>query len=206
MSQGGKIQALNNAIREVIPHMRATAEQHPEADVLVRAVTFADGARWHIGEPASVQTFHWPEVSASGLTDLGAALSLVAEGLSFPSGYRGWRPVLVLAADGEPTDDFEAGLRKLESTPWGAKSLRVAIAIGRDANQEKLRRFVGNDEYPILQANNADELVHWLRWASTAVVGVASSPVPGPGGRRSTFDAPPPPPPPGDVSIEVSTW
>ena len=44
MEQGGKIQALNNAVREATPHMRQMADQNPYADVLVRAVRFADGS------------------------------------------------------------------------------------------------------------------------------------------------------------------
>ena len=37
---GGKIQALNHAIREAIPHMREVAHGNPNAEVLVRAIKF----------------------------------------------------------------------------------------------------------------------------------------------------------------------
>ncbi len=48
MSDDGKIQALNTAIREAIPHMKKVAEDNPNAQVLVRAVKFSNGAQWHI--------------------------------------------------------------------------------------------------------------------------------------------------------------
>ena len=41
MSQDGKIQTLNMAIREAIPHMRKAADDNPHANLLVRAVSFA---------------------------------------------------------------------------------------------------------------------------------------------------------------------
>ena len=42
----GKIQALNHAIREAIPHMRSAAQENPHATVFVNAIRFADEARW----------------------------------------------------------------------------------------------------------------------------------------------------------------
>jgi hypothetical protein len=43
MAVDGKTQALNNAIREAIPHMRNVASDNPNADVLVRAIKFLAG-------------------------------------------------------------------------------------------------------------------------------------------------------------------
>ncbi len=40
MAEGGKIEALNNAIREVIPAMRKAAEGNPEVQFFVRAIRF----------------------------------------------------------------------------------------------------------------------------------------------------------------------
>ena len=41
MGSDGKIQALNTAIREAVPHMQRVADENPNAHVLVRAVKFA---------------------------------------------------------------------------------------------------------------------------------------------------------------------
>jgi hypothetical protein len=41
MSVDGKIQALNQAIRESIPQMRSAARDNPNAQLLVRALTFS---------------------------------------------------------------------------------------------------------------------------------------------------------------------
>jgi hypothetical protein len=60
--------------------------------------------------------------------------------------------------------------------PWGRRAVRIAVAIGEDADQDALRLFVANPEIPVLQANNAETLVNYIRWASTAVLKAASSP------------------------------
>jgi len=204
MDQDGKIQALNNAIREAIPSMRRVANENPYADVFVRAVRFSSGAEWHIPTPTLVQQFEWADLQAGGVTDLGQALKLVAGQLhSPPMTSRGLPPVLVLVSDGQPTDGFEEGLQAVLATDWGRKSVRIAIAIGQDADYDVLKRFSSPDLEP-LQANNADTLVSFIKWASTAVLqsvsctgrlgstgGVVPVPVPQPlsGGAAAVGDA-----------------
>lgn len=177
MSVAGKIQALNNAIREAIPHMQRVARENPHAQVLVRAVRFHSGAHWHVPTPTPVEDFRWEDLRADGVTDMGEALELVARELHIPPmSDRALPPVLVLVSDGQPTDNFDKGLQALLREPWGRKAVRIAIAIGDDADHEVLQRFIGHPELRPLQANNPDALVRYIKWASTAVVQAASSP------------------------------
>jgi uncharacterized protein YegL len=177
MGNDGKIQALNTAIREAIPHMQKVADDNPHAQVLVRAVSFGSGAQWHISQPTPVSDFQWTDLTASGETDMGKALVAVADQLKIPPMTdRALPPVLVLLSDGQPTDDFESGLRALLEQPWGKKAVRIAIAIGGDADQEVLQRFIGNSEVKPLAANSPEALVKYIKWASTAVLKSASSP------------------------------
>lgn len=46
MAVDGKIQVLDTAIREALPHMRQVADENPNAEVLVRALKFSSGAQW----------------------------------------------------------------------------------------------------------------------------------------------------------------
>ncbi|MCP4347690.1 MAG: VWA domain-containing protein [Desulfobacterales bacterium] len=177
MSIEGKIQALNNAIREAIPHMQAVAGENPNADVLVRAVKFSNSAQWHISQPTPVADFKWTDLAADGLTDMGKALTMIAEQLKIPPMTdRALPPVLVLISDGQPTDDFGKGLAALMDLPWGKKAVRIAIAIGEDADHQVLQKFIGHSELKPLQANNAEQLVNYIKWVSTAVLQSASSP------------------------------
>lgn len=171
MRADGKIQALNVAISEALPSLRAAAQSNMSADVMVRAVTFSTGAQWHCPDPIPVGEFRWQPVEAGGFTDMGAALSLVAEGLQVPPmPARGLSPVLVLVSDGQPTDNFADGLRQLLDTTWGSRAIRLAIAIGRDADRNVLQTFIGREsgQRPVL-ANNPDAIIAAIRWASTAV-------------------------------------
>jgi uncharacterized protein YegL len=206
MSGGGKIQSLNTAIREALPNMRRVARENPNAQVLVRVLTFSDGARWVVAEPTPVESFAWRDLTAGGVTDLGMALSMVAEVLRVPPmSSRALQPVLTLLSDGHPTDDWERGLRELLQQPWGAKSIRIAIAIGRDADHEVLQRFIGDPSRKPLTANNSAELSDLIQWASTAVVQLASSPPVG----QTAGDVPTPVFVPSGVALTAdipSTW
>jgi len=89
----------------------------------------------------------------------------------------------VLISDGQPTDDFDTGLGRLMRQPWAQKAVRLAIAMGHDADLEVLQQFIGAEpagggrspRRP-LQASNATSLAQYIQWASTAVVGAASMP------------------------------
>ena len=177
MSIDGKIQALNTAIRDAIPHMQEVAKENPNAEVLVRALKFSSGVQWHISQPTPVADFKWTDLSIEGLTEMGKALRTVAEQLEIGKmGERALPPVLVLISDGQPTDDFYGGLKALMDTPWGKKAVRISIAIGKDADMEVLQEFIGHPEIQPLLANNAEQLVRFIRWVSTAVLKAASSP------------------------------
>ncbi|MGC9520549.1 MAG: vWA domain-containing protein [Anaerolineae bacterium] len=177
MKTDGKIQALNVAIREAIPHMQKVASENPNAQVLVRAIKFSNGAQWHISQPTPVEDFKWEDLKADGVTDMGKALSMVAEQLKIPPMTdRALPPVLVLISDGQPTDSFEKGLKELMDQPWGKKAVRIAIAIGSDADYDVLQKFIGHVEIKPLQANNPEALVNYIKWVSTAVLKSASSP------------------------------
>jgi uncharacterized protein YegL len=178
MAADGKIQALNNAIRETIPHLRDVAVDNPFAQMLVRALTFSTGARWHIEQPTPVESLVWTDLVAGGFTDLGAALTALAAELEVPPmEQRALPPALVLISDGQPTDDWEDGLARLLTSPWGSRSVRLAIAIGRDAERSVLQEFIGRDDVEPGTANNPEQLAQMIRWASTVASRVASTPV-----------------------------
>jgi len=52
MANGGKIQTLNNAIREALPNMKEVAAKNCEADFFVRAITFSNGPSGILRNPS----------------------------------------------------------------------------------------------------------------------------------------------------------
>jgi uncharacterized protein YegL len=175
----GKIHALNNAIRDAIPLLVTLADNNPEAQVLVRAVKFSKGADWHIKDPMPVTDLRWTDLAAEReRTDMGKALELVASALRIPPMVqRALPPALVLASDGNPTDDFEGGLATLAAEFWGNHAVRIPIAIGRDANRRRLAKFGSSQEFGVLSADNPESLLDQIRFASTAAMQIASQPL-----------------------------
>ena len=138
MAAQGKMQALNQAIRQSLPGMARVARENPEARVLVRAVRFADRAHWHIAEPTPVEQLEWQDLQAGGITAMGEALELLAAQLDFDvsvSDLLSWQPlgftlpaqgvtsatVAVSVADAV-TVDIESDLQGIQidlPMPWG---------------------------------------------------------------------------------------
>jgi uncharacterized protein YegL len=152
-------------------------------------VSFASGASWHINDPTPVDQFTWEDLHTYGGTDMGAAFRLAAGALQTPPmPQRALPPVLALVSDGQPTDDWRSGLRAIDDTPWGKRAVRVALAIGDDADKSMLKEFLANPELEPLQAKNPRQLAAAIRWMSTAVK-AASTPRADGGG---PVQAPPP--------------
>lgn len=177
---GEKINTVNNAIQECIPEMVSAAENNPNAQLLIRALSFSTGANWITANPVPVEDYSWDSMDANGVTDLGKACDLLAAQLGMPPmPSRALPPVIVLLSDGQPTDDYKKGLDKLKALPWFKKAVKIAISIGQDADDDVLVEFAGNREL-VLQANNAATLTKMIKWASTTasmVSAPASKPI-----------------------------
>jgi len=172
MAADGKISSLNDAIRQTLPEMKKTAENNPFATIFVRAIKFSNGAEWINNDPIPLKNFSWFDLEADGVTDMGKALSMVADAMKIPPmpASRAIAPVLVLLSDGQPTDNFDAGLKKLLDEQWGKKAVRIGIGIGSDTDFDVLKKFINNPEIPPCKADNAHDLISYIRWASTTLI------------------------------------
>lgn len=170
--EGEKITALNEALRSVAPTVQESAQNNARGELVVHAIQFDDGARWvsadfQTGVPG--KDFEWPtDLVAQGQTDLGAALAMVADELStLPN--NAFRPVICLVTDGQPSDNYKRGLEKLVTSGWGKASIRVAIAIGDDADLGVCAEFVGTKERPVIRAQNVMDIQRYIKWLSGMV-------------------------------------
>ncbi len=178
---GTKIATLNQAIREAIPEVRKALDSHPQVEVKMRAIKFANEAEWHVGpEPVPLDKFTWPELEIDGVTATAQAIDLLADELSLEKmPQRGLPPVCLLVSDGlctDPDEEYIEAITKLKRQPWGKKAVRLAIAIGDelDYDEEQLLKFVSHQEIGVLKAHNPGELVNYIKWASvTATVGAS---------------------------------
>lgn len=164
---GEKIGIVNNTIEKCLPEMASAAENNPNAQLLIRTLSFSTSATWLTTAPVPVEDYTWEDLDANGVTDMGKAFELIAAQLSIPPmPARALPPVLVLLSDGQPTDNYKSGLDKLKAMPWFRKAVKIAISIGQDADDDVLIEFTGNREL-VLQANNAETLAKMIKWAST---------------------------------------
>jgi uncharacterized protein YegL len=95
-----------------------------------------------------VESFAWSNLSAEGVTDLGSALKELGDKMSRNSFLKApsasVAPVIMLLSDGQPTDDYQSALALLKNNNWFKSAVKVAIAIGGDADQDVLAEFTGD--------------------------------------------------------------
>ena len=177
---GNKIGAVNDAVENVLPMLDEISASNPDAEIKVAALEFSSGCNWLYDEPKLASEFVWQDVTASGLTSLGAACQELNTKLSrngfmqTPSGS--FAPAIILLSDGGPTDDFY-GLSKLKANNWFKNAIKIAIAIGDDADKDVLTQFTGTNE-AVFTVHNIDALKQIIR-----VVAVTSSQI---GSKSST--------------------
>ena len=168
---GAKIQSVNNAMHELENLLRGEARKNPAAQVNIRILTFGGvTSQWHIKDRTDVEQFHYNDINyVDGMTPFGHALGVLCDTLGsdkMPS--RGLKPIVVLLSDGWPNDTWEPNLDRLLSLPWGEKAIKIAIAIGKDADRDILARFT-TDPNLVLNANNSTDLKNFIKWTSTLV-------------------------------------
>ncbi len=180
--EGNKIGAVNDAVVNVLPMLNDISETNPDAEIKVAALEFSSGVNWLYDEPKLAKDFIWQDVSAGGLTSLGGACAELAAKLSRNGGFMqsasgSFAPAIILLSDGGPTDNYEAGLAKLQTNNWFKSAIKIAIAIGDDADKDVLKQFTGNSE-AVITVHNIDALKQIIR-----VVAVTSSQI---GSKSST--------------------
>ncbi len=170
---GNKIGAVNDAIVNVLPMLNDISNSNADAEIKVAALEFSNSCQWLYSEPKLANEFIWQDVTAGGLTSLGEACSELASKLSrsefMKSASGSYAPVIILLSDGGPTDNYRSGLSKLQSNNWFKSAIKIAIAIGDDADRDVLREFTGNIE-SVFTVHNIDALKQIIR-----IVAVTSS-------------------------------
>jgi uncharacterized protein YegL len=175
---GSKIGAVNSAIEEVIPALQEVSDENADAQIKVAALEFSSGARWITASgPLEVEQFRWNTINAAGVTDFGAACKALNEKLStkaFMNEATGsFAPAVFLLSDGEPTDDWQKDLTALKQNNWFKAAVKVAVAIGDDANKDVLKEFTGSME-AVLETHSAAMLKKMIKFVSVRASQVAS--------------------------------
>lgn len=181
---GSKIGSVNDAIENVLPMIGEISDENPDAEINVAALEFSTGTHWLYDDPKEAKDFIWQKVEADGLTSLGEACEELNKKLSRNGGFMSspsgcFAPAIILLSDGGPTDNFESGMRTLQGNNWFKNAIKVAIAIGDDADKDVLKQFTGSAE-AVITVHNIDALKRMIR-----IIAVTSSQI----GSKSTSAA-----------------
>lgn len=166
--EGEKIALLNQAVREMLETFRDDGAAR--AEVHVSVITFGGVVTVH-QSLAPARDVRWVNMNVSGNTPLGAALEL-AETLidnkeALPK--EAYRPTVILVSDGYPNDRWEPVLDRFNAGRRTGKTQRLAMAIGSDADEGMLRRFLNGGEEPLFRAGDASQIAEFFRYVSQSV-------------------------------------
>jgi uncharacterized protein YegL len=175
---GSKIGAVNTAIEEVIPAIREVSEENADAQIKIAVLEFSSGARWITANgPVETEQFRWNYLDAAGVTDFGAACKALNEKLSTKAFMQeatgSYAPAIFLLSDGEPTDNWSRELAALKQNNWFKAAVKVAIAIGDEANKDVLKEFTGTME-AVLESRSVATLKKMIKFVSVRASQVAS--------------------------------
>jgi len=175
---GNKIGAVNVAIEEIIPAIREVSNENADAQIKIAVLEFSNGARWLTPNgPVEADRFNWSYLYADGLTDFGNACAALNEKLSTKAFMQeatgSFAPAFFLLSDGDPTDDWQYSLTALKQNNWFRAGVKVAIAIGDDANRAILKEFTGSSE-SVLEVHNTAMLKRMIKFVSIRASQVAS--------------------------------
>ena len=166
---GEKIGSLNEAVRETIPDLNDLSVSNPDAAIKIAALQFDSDVKWLYPQPIEAEKFQWNNLQADGLTSLGAALDELNGKLSksqfMKEAAGSYAPVIILLSDGGPTDDFNAALERIKKNNWFKHAIKVAIAIGNDADKNVLAQFTGTSE-AVFEVHNKAALRAIIKFVS----------------------------------------
>lgn len=165
--EGEPIATLNHAVRELSQELAAA--ETPQGEVHIAVIAFNHTLATRPMVPA--RDFTPETLVANGSTSMGAAIdaarALIEDRKVIPS--RAYAPTVVLVSDGHPTDDVARPIQRFLASERAQKAMRLALAIGEQADVETLKRFVANPELPVIRAHDVSRIRTFFRWVSMSV-------------------------------------
>lgn len=165
---GDKIENLNKAVEDMLDTF--AQEEKMETEILVSVITFGNEVELQVPYTKASQV-QWQGLQANGMTPMGTALkmakAMIEDKETTPS--RAYRPTVVLVSDGQPNDSWERPLEDFISEGRSSKCDRMAMAIGRDADETVLKRFIEGTPHDLFYAKNAGQLHEFFQRVTMSV-------------------------------------
>jgi|GEM_PF-3004087 len=137
-----KIQAVNEAVREILPMIKDIANDS-EAKVKVAVLSFNSRAYWETPLFVDLKNYKYKDLSATEKhLILGEAFFELDSKLEENTCQ--YDPVIILLSAGKPIDNYSRGLNVLKQNKCYIYAIKIAFAIGKDANKDVLAEFTGD--------------------------------------------------------------
>lgn len=165
---GDKIDNLNKAVTDMLEVL--AQEERMETEIIVSVITF--GGEVNLTLPfTKASQIEWKPLQPDGNTPMGTALkmakSMIEDKETTPS--RAYRPTIVLVSDGQPNDSWESPLKDFVTDGRSSKCDRMAMAIGQDADETVLKRFIEGTPHELFYAKNAGQLHEFFEKVTMSV-------------------------------------
>lgn len=172
MNAGGeqsKIAELDSAVRDMIKDF--AHEEQLETEIQVSVITFGYNGVQLALPYTNASKVEMKKLEAQGNTPMGMALRMAKDMIedkeTTPS--RAYRPLVILCSDGAPNDDWEGPMDNFIKDGRSSKCDRMAMAIGSDANEAVLKRFIEGTENPLFYAKDASSLHKFFKFVTMSV-------------------------------------
>lgn len=162
--KGNRIQAVNDAIRNLIPELKKREASNTNAEIRVAIMEFSSDANWRTTEPVPVSSFNYNEITyVGGGTNFGKAFAALNKKLSrnefLKSSAGSYTPLIILMTDGKPSDLalYKEELDILKQNSWFQYATKAGIAIEEGALSPECRKvlleFTSNESMVLLASN-----------------------------------------------------
>lgn len=164
---GEPIEAVKTGVQTLVSTLRQ--DPHALETAYLSVITFDSEAK-QVMALTELPSFQIPTITASGVTELGSALKLLAscidkEITKTTQEIKGdWKPLIFIMTDGAPTDDWKEGLDTLDLKRLG---LIVACAAGHSADTSILKQIT--DAVVQLDAADSSTIKAFFKWVSDSI-------------------------------------
>lgn len=189
---GEAIEAVKNGLQILL----STLRQDPYAlETAYLSIISFDTTAKQLVPLTELAAFQAPEIHASGTTQLGEALSMLADKIEqevnkTTADTKGdWKPLIFIMTDGSPTDDWKKGLDRLKQVKTG---VIVACAAGNAVDTSVLKQIT--EVVVELATTDSNSIKAFFKWVSASVSTGSQKVDAGQKEVVGLSDLPPPPP------------
>lgn len=167
---GLPIHILNRAMEETINVLRQMADHNGDARLKISVLEFSTNAKWmQPNGPEDVEDFIWTNLTAGGLTNVGAALDELNDKLSTSDFLHSMTgsllPIIIFMTDGYATDEYEKKLEEIRKNKLFRRATRIGFAIGENADTEMIAHLAGDSE-AVVRSDDLALFARLLRFVS----------------------------------------